>query len=618
MKKAIDVIISKIKKNGSGNLAASLLMTLFFVSLSIIFYYFLYNSIKENIINEDKITAKQSASLYENYLVRGMDIVEYESYQIEDMVQAGESASAIKDHVTYSTNIIIESVDGDSTGLYAYIGGEYIDGAGWVPEEGYDPTTRPWYQAAMTHRGRLTFVDPYVDAQTGNVMMTMAKTLGDSSNVIALDMSLTELQEITDELAGSDDDQTLFLVDSSGSVVAHPDRAMIGMSYLDMPNELTGFIINMVLHGNDGYFETMYAGEQYMVYSEKLAGYWYCISVTEARDNFSILRILLAVTAILVITTLLICAMLFMNLSHGKQNTDLLNLRLSTAADIYMSMHDIDIENDLIYAIKTDTEEEKKVKDKIREHAQADLNTAMDILVDEMSKPLMLDFVNLSTLDERMHGQKTITAEFLNHKNKWCRARFIVSEKDKNGRIIDVLLLFEKIDAEKRSRDKLLYMSQTDSMTGINNRGCGERKIREQMSNGIGGMFVLIDIDKFKCINDTYGHDVGDIVIIAVANALKNAFRSSDTVMRLGGDEFAAYARGILSREAAADVIDRLLKNIDSLAISELAGKKVCISAGVSFFAPDDDISFEELYKRADRCTYESKEHEGNYVSYYS
>ena len=618
MKTATDVIIEKIKKYGSGNLAASLLMALFFVSLSIIFYYFLHGSIKENIINEDKIMAKQSASMYENYLVRGIDIVEYESYQIEDMVEAGESYSAIKDHVTYSTNIIIESVDGDSTGLYAYINGEYIDGAGWVPDEEYDPTSRPWYQAAMMHRGRLTFVDPYVDAQTGNVMMTMAKTLGDSSNVIALDMSLTDLQDITDELAGNEDDQTLFLVDSSGSVVAHPDRDLIGKNYQDMPDELTGFIINMVIHGNEGYLDTMYAGEQYMVYSEKLAGYWYCISVTEARDNFSILRILLAITAIVVIATLFICALLFMNLSHGKQNTDLLSLRLSTAADIYMSMHDIDIDNDLIYAIKTDSEEEKVVKDKIREHAQADLNTAMDILVDEISKPQMHDFVNLSTLDERMNGQKTIATEFLNHKNKWCRGRFIVSEKDEKGRITNVLLVFEQIDAEKRNRDKLLYMSQTDSMTGINNRGSGERKIREQMDRGLGGMFILIDIDKFKSINDTYGHDVGDIVIIAVANALKNAFRSSDTVMRLGGDEFAAYARGIYDRGAASDVIDRLLKNVDSLDIAELAGKKVCISAGVSFFAPDDEISFEELYKRADRCTYESKEHEGTYVSYYS
>ena len=89
MKKAIDVLIDKIKKNGSGNLAASLLMALFFVSLSIIFYIFLHNSIKENIINEDRILAKESAALYKDYLARGMEIIEYEAYQIEDRVVAG-------------------------------------------------------------------------------------------------------------------------------------------------------------------------------------------------------------------------------------------------------------------------------------------------------------------------------------------------------------------------------------------------------------------------------------------------------------------------------------------------------------------------------------------------
>ena len=615
MKKAIDVITGKIKKNGSGNLAASLLVALFFVSLSVFFYIFQYRSVKENIINEDKLVAKESIAMYERYLVKGMDVIEYEAYQIKDLVDAGADISAIRDHMVYSTNIIIDSVDGESTGLYAYINGEYLDGAGWVPEEGYDPKSRPWYKAAMVHRGRLTFVDPYLDAQTGTVMMTMAKTLGDSSNVIALDMSLGELQSITDELSGSDDATTLFLVDSSGSVVAHPDRSMIGVNYKDIPDELPGYIINLVLRKNDGFFEFMYDQEQYMVYSEKLAGYWHCISVTEASESFHTLHTLLAVTALVVLTTVFICAMLFLNLSHGKQNADLLTLRLSTVADIYMSMHDIDVENDEITAIKTDKEEAKGTKDKLNGRAQENLKAAMDILVDEVSKPVMFDFIDLSTLDERMNGHKTISVEFLNHKNLWCRARFIVAEKNDAGRITHALLVFEQIDAEKRNRDKLVYMSQTDSMTGVNNRGSGERKIRELMSHGVGGMFVLLDIDKFKCINDKYGHDVGDVVIIAVAQALKSAFRSSDIVMRLGGDEFAAFAKGIYDREAAADAVDRLLKNIESLDIPELEGKKVCVSAGISFSGPDDG-SFDELYKSADKCTYESKEHEGNYVTY--
>ena len=623
MKKNHHDVSDKIKKIGTGNLVGSLLMAVFFVSLSILFYVFLHNSIKENIKDQDMLMAKESIALYEQYLSKGMDLVEFESSLISEMIANGDQNDSLLTHMTAATDIIIEEVDSDSTGLYGYIGGEYLDGAGWVPDAGYDPTTRPWYQSAMIHRGKLTFVDPYIDAQTGNVMMTLAKTLGQSSDVIALDMSLGDIQQITEEHSDVTGGQLLMLVDSSGSIIAHPDTSRIGFNCDDNRQSLEGFIISMILQGKTGYFETMFAGEQYMVYTEKMEGYWYCISVTEAGDSFRILRVLLAITTIVIIATLFICSLLFVNLTQGKANTDTLNQRLSTAADIYMSVHDIDVVNDRMCAIKIDEKENDalpnpvKARYELQDMAQEHLYSAMDLLTDEMSRPMVHDFVNLSTLDERMKDSNTIAVEYLNNNNVWCRARFIVSERDEDGRISDVLLLFEQIDAEKRNRDKLLYMSETDMMTGISNRSCGERKIKDYVAHGQNGMFMLIDIDKFKCINDNFGHGVGDQVIIAVAHALKNAFRSTDVVMRLGGDEFAAFARGVTSAQAAGYIVDRLLSNIREINIPEIGDHEICVSAGVSFYTHDDMISFDELYTRADHCTYASKEHDGTYVSYY-
>lgn len=623
MKTTSHDIYDKIKKIGTGNLVGSLLMAIFFVSLSILFYVFLHNSIKENIKDQDMLMAKESIALYEKYLSKGMDLVEFESSQINEMIGRGVPHDAVISHMTAATDIIIDEVDSDSTGLYGYIGGEYLDGSGWVPDDDYDPTSRPWYRSAMMHRGKLTFVDPYIDAQTGTVMMTLAKTLGESSDVVALDMSLGDIQQITEEHSDAGDGLLLMLVDSSGSVIAHPDTDRIGFNYDDNRQSLEGFVISMVLNGKTGYFETMFAGEQYMVYSEKMEGYWYCISVTEAGDSFRILRVLLAITTIVIIATLFICSLLFINLSQGKANTDTLNQRLSTAADIYMSVHDIDILNDRMCAIKIDEKENDVLPNPVKaryepqDMAQEHLYSALDLLTDEMSRPMVHDFVNLSTLNERMADSNTIALEYLNHKNEWCRGRFIVSERDGEGRISDVLLLFEQIDAEKRNRDKLLYMSETDMMTGISNRSSGERKIKDYVAHGQNGMFMLIDIDKFKCINDNFGHGVGDRVIIAVAQALKNAFRSTDVVMRLGGDEFAAFARGVTDVQAAGYIVDRLLGNIKSISIPELGDHEICVSAGVSFYTSDDMISFDELYTRADHCTYESKDHEGTYVSYH-
>ena len=623
MKNSHHDIPDKIRKMGTGNLFGALLMAIFFVSLSIVFYEFLYTSIKENIMNRDMLMAKESVALYERYLAKGMDLVDFESDQIYSMIGRGVDHEILLTHMTAATEIMTERFNEDSTGLYGYIGGEYIDGSGWIPDDDYDPTARPWYRAAMVNRGRLTFVDPYLDAQTGTVMMTLAKTLGGSSDVVALDMSMGDIQEITESHSDMSNGQVLMLVDSSGTVIAHPDKGVIGFNYKDNQQSLEGFVISLVTQGKNGYCETMFAGEQYMLYIEKLDGFWYCISVTEAGDSFRILHVLLAITAIVIIITIFICSLLFINLTQGKADNDALNQRLSSAADIYMSVHDVDIVNDTVYAIKIDERENEylpnpvKARKEIQDMAQEHLYSAMDLLTDEMSKPMMHDFVNLSTLDERMTDTNTITVEYLNHKNIWCRARFIVSEKDEDGRISRALLLFEQIDVEKRNRDKLLYLSETDTMTGISNRGSGERKIKDYVTQGQTGMFMLIDIDKFKSINDSFGHNVGDLAIIAVAKALRNAFRSTDVVMRLGGDEFAAFARGVEDREAAGYIVNRLLANLDSIEIPELEGKEILISAGVSFYHSDDPISFDELYTRADHSMYKSKESAGTCVTFF-
>ena len=102
-------------------------------------------------------------------------------------------------------------------------------------------------------------------------------------------------------------------------------------------------------------------------------------------------------------------------------------------------------------------------------------------------------------------------------------------------------------------------------------------------------------------------------VIKAIAKALKRTFRNNDIVMRLGGDEYAVYAVGVVDAERGKALIQRLFKEIDDIYISELAGKrKITISLGSAFFDGKENISFEEVYKRADSGTYHSKKVQGN------
>lgn len=167
--------------------------------------------------------------------------------------------------------------------------------------------------------------------------------------------------------------------------------------------------------------------------------------------------------------------------------------------------------------------------------------------------------------------------------------------------------LFIDID-EKKS---LKVLSETDQMTGLLNRVSGEKKVAEALKQGKGGLLVLLDIDHFKFFNDTFGHGVGDQVIINVARCLKAAFRDGDIVFRLGGDEFAAYAENIHKDETANKVIKRFVEGLKTISIPELQGRSVYASIGALVMAEDESVDFATCYKLVDEGVYNSKKIDG-------
>lgn len=125
------------------------------------------------------------------------------------------------------------------------------------------------------------------------------------------------------------------------------------------------------------------------------------------------------------------------------------------------------------------------------------------------------------------------------------------------------------------------------------------------------GLLCLIDCDKFKSINDTYGHAVGDKVIIASAETLQKLCRDKDVAFRLGGDEFAIFMPGIVEQKAAEKLFEILFENIRRIDIEEMQGKSIEISMGACFYEGTEEVSFDELYKNADSVMYQSKEKQG-------
>ena len=179
--------------------------------------------------------------------------------------------------------------------------------------------------------------------------------------------------------------------------------------------------------------------------------------------------------------------------------------------------------------------------------------------------------------------------------------------RNPDGSPLTYVGLFIDID-EKKS---LKVLSETDQMTGLLNRVSGEKKVSEALKQGKGGLLVLLDVDHFKFFNDTFGHGVGDQVIINVARCLKAAFRDGDIVFRLGGDEFAAYAENIHKHETANKVISRFVEGLKKISIPELQGRSVDASIGALVLAEGEQADFATCYKLVDEGVYNSKKIDG-------
>lgn len=289
---------------------------------------------------------------------------------------------------------------------------------------------------------------------------------------------------------------------------------------------------------------------------------------------------------------------------------------LLSVASIYISVHAINLRNDSIEAVCSAPYITEIIGGR-ENHVQELLRDVMYKLTDEQFREPMMAFIDFKTLDERMKDTNTIILEFLGVKSGWCRARFIAVDYDDNHCLNRVLWVVENIDAEKREANKLLYLSETDLMTGIRNRGSGERKIKELIAADRQGMFCLIDADKFKYINDSFGHGAGDKVLIAIAGCLKESFRDSDVVMRLGGDEFAVFAAGITDRNSAEILIKRFLDRISSISIPDIGDYRISVSLGAAVRLSSDGWDFEDMYRNADSCTYISKKTNGNSYTFY-
>lgn len=179
---------------------------------------------------------------------------------------------------------------------------------------------------------------------------------------------------------------------------------------------------------------------------------------------------------------------------------------------------------------------------------------------------------------------------------------------DASGKKNSIIGRATDITNEKVETDSIIEASRTDLMTGLLNKVTVEDEIRKDMKLSDEdrlNALIIIDIDDFKNINDTFGHSVGDEVIKEVGDLLKDNFRSSDILGRIGGDEFVIYMRKIFDRDMLEEKIQMLLHDVLSLKVE--AGCEISCSAGIILLTKSKDADYKELFELADKNLYNSK-----------
>lgn len=231
-------------------------------------------------------------------------------------------------------------------------------------------------------------------------------------------------------------------------------------------------------------------------------------------------------------------------------------------------------------------------------------------------KVFMSQAIALDTIIEKLNESDEYSSSYRVQENDELHFyEFKYMKLDADTIIVGVMNI-DKIVNDAKEKEKLIVLSETDQMSGLLNRMSGELKVEESLKNGKGGLFILLDIDHFKSFNDTYGHDVGDKVIISVANCLKSAFREHDIVFRLGGDEFSAYAAEVHDKKVANSIINRFIDNLKTIVIPELEDKAVTASIGATIIESGEAADFGDNYKLIDKGVYKSKKIEGSHVTF--
>jgi diguanylate cyclase (GGDEF)-like protein/PAS domain S-box-containing protein len=230
----------------------------------------------------------------------------------------------------------------------------------------------------------------------------------------------------------------------------------------------------------------------------------------------------------------------------------------------------------------------------------------MSFLVDSKEQPVWADLHDQEAWQGEVHIRKRSGDSY----PAWLMVS-AVHKSATSGEVVNYIGISIDITDRKAKEERIQFLAQHDVLTELPNRAMCQQRLAEALvqaqADGEKVAVLFIDLDRFKLVNDTLGHHIGDGLLRTVARRLTQSVRAHDTVSRLGGDEFVIILRHIEDREELDTMVNqRLIPSIRQTALVEGNNLTVSCSVGVALY-PDDATDQDELMRRADAAMYEAK-----------